>query len=98
MEPKLGRLSTVRRREIFTDDFEKHHRSDNVGGDEIRWTVYGAINMALRRQMHHGIGPVLIKYRPQRLPIGDAGLHEAVARMFFVLGDGGPVRRGCQLV
>ena len=54
--------------------------------------------MALRCQMHHGIGPELIKYRPQRLPVGDAGLHESMARMFFVLGDGGPVRRVCHLV
>src|ERR1700721_3048408 len=98
MEPETERLSAARRREIFTDDFEEYHRSDNVGGDEVRWTVYGAINMALRCQMHHGIGPVLIKYRPQRFPVGDAGLHKAVARLLFVLGDGGPVRRVSQLV
>src|SRR6202021_3870939 len=98
MEPETERLSTAGRREIFTDDFEEYHRSDNVGGDEVRWTVYGAINMALRCQMHHGIGPVLIKYRPQRFPVGDAGLHKAAARMLFALGAGGPRPRGCHIV
>jgi hypothetical protein len=60
--------------------------ADNVGLDEIRRAIDGAIDVGLGRQMHDRLGCEALEHGADARLVGDIGLHELVAG---VVGDGG---------
>ena len=77
---------------------QQREGADNVGLDEFAGAVDRAIDVALRRQVHHGVGLVLVEQSAQRRGFADAGLLESVVRIADRAGKRIEIGRIGQLV
>ena len=77
---------------------QQREGADNVGLDEFAGSVDRAIDMALRRQVHDGVGLVLVEQPAQRRGLADAGLFKCIARIAGRAGERLEVRCIGQLV
>ena len=58
---------------------QQREGADDIGLDEFAGPVDRAVDMALGREVHHIARLVLIEQLPQRRPVADIDLREAVA-------------------
>ncbi|MNC00260.1 hypothetical protein D3C75_475820 [compost metagenome] len=59
--------------------FEQAVSADDIGLDEVRWSVDGAIHMGFGRQVHYRCGLKLAKHHIERSTVADIYLIEAIA-------------------
>ena len=78
--------------------FQQGVGADDVGFDEGRWPVDGAIDMAFGGQVHDGIGLVLGKDAVEFCAVANIDLLKRVARAGAALGQRGQVARVGQLI
>ena len=78
--------------------FQQHIGADHVGVDEIGRAIDRAVDMALRRQMHDGIGIEASKRFGDGRTIADVGAAETKARMVLHRSERGEIAGIGQLV
>jgi hypothetical protein len=72
--------------------------SQHIGVDELSGAIDGTIDVAFRREVHDGFGPVPAEDILEASGITEINRLKAVSRMIFEIRKGGPVARICQLV
>ena len=58
---------------------QQREGADDVGVDEFAGPVDRAVDVAFGREVHDGVGRVLIEQRPQRRAVADVDLAERIA-------------------
>ncbi|MNI90831.1 hypothetical protein D3C73_1484050 [compost metagenome] len=79
MEAECALLCCRQAAPITPGRFEQAVSSDDIGLDEVRRPVDGAIHMGLGRQVHHRRGLKLGKHHIECSAVADIHLIEAVA-------------------
>ncbi|MNT15504.1 hypothetical protein D3C72_1505610 [compost metagenome] len=75
-----GRLARIRKIvPVSAHSFQQHIGTDNIGFDKVGRAGDGAIDVALGRQVHHGIGLVGGKDPIQLGAVADIYLLEGIA-------------------
>ena len=72
---------------------EEGEGADDVGRDELAGAVDRAVDVRLGRQVHDGVGAMLLEDPGDLRGVADVDLLEVVAG---VIGESQPGRRGCQ--
>jgi hypothetical protein len=83
---------------VTSSRFEQNKGPDDIGLDEVRRPVDRSINVAFRREVHHGIWIMRLEYRLHCLGVGNVGLDEAILRMLILTRQRILRRRISQLI
>jgi hypothetical protein len=81
MEAKIALQIAWQSPPISDRRFEQHIRPDDIGLNECGRAIDGPVNVALGREVHHDIRPVIGKDFPHSRGIGDVGADEGIARI-----------------
>ncbi len=68
---------------------QQRERADNIGLDELAGSIDRAVDVAFRREMHHGVGRKALEQFAHPRRIGDVSANKGIARV---------VRHGCERV